>query len=81
MELKNIAPKLTFEQLDSIMSLASADTNPDYRMGQAFMSRLYDISPELYKELKASGIDPFYTDKEIGNAAEYVCGKVVTFPY
>ena len=81
MELTNIAPKLTPDELDTIMIFAASEmvNNPDLRMGQALMSQLFNVSELLYREVCASGIDPFYSDTVISDFAEYICGGPVTF--
>lgn len=81
MELTNIAPKLTSDELWNLMLFAGIDVEliPDYRMGQALMNRLYDLSEPLYLEVCASGIDPFYNNTVIKDFVEYICGGPVTF--
>ena len=76
MALTNIAPKLTPDQLEDLVIGSQNDIYqwPELREGQSLMNTLYGISPELYLEVTASNIDPFYNDKNLNGFMIYIIG-------
>lgn len=76
MPLTNNAPRLTPDQLEELVIGAQNDRYqwPELREGQSLMNKLYDVSPELYVELTASNIDPFYNDKHLDAFMNYIIG-------
>lgn len=54
--------KLTQEQFDSLINLADAKQKvyPGFRIGQALMNALHEISTQIYAEIVDTEYDCFY---------------------
>lgn len=57
---------LTQKQIDSLMDQAKVYKKKGLREGQSLMNALFDIDPDLYREISSLDYcDPFYDDKKI----------------
>lgn len=62
-----IKRSLNPEQYGKLCLIANKFERKGLRKGQSWMSALYDIDVELYREVVGTDDDPFYVDTKISN--------------
>lgn len=71
-EMNDQKGKLTDKEWVTLVKKMVDYTHKDLRIGQSWMNALYDIKPELYKDISGTNNDPFYIDENIHNFLTYL---------
>ena len=73
---KNPLTDKEYDELNHSAMKLYNESDPVLRLGQCYMTVLYEISPKVYDKILMTDIDPFYNNNNLTGFFDYLSGNI-----